>query len=172
MFVLVLYIHWSMKQLIKLGLLPHRQTCLLQNAQLAGKHTSGCRGLNVSLPGHRGWWLMQQCPMCYIEHQHIPTLFTGLMHINHLTCSTCGQHIKMESDNMMSLSIWRRREGWEGMREEEKEPFVQYSTNWNAVCLYPSASQWEEECWLGLLAAQLTTALCFLPPVSCSVLQD
>lgn len=27
-----------MKQLIKLGLLPHRQTCLLQSAQLAGTH--------------------------------------------------------------------------------------------------------------------------------------
>lgn len=116
---------------------------------------------------------MKQCPLCYIKHQHIPTLFTDLMHINHLTSSTYRHHIRppqIESDNM----VWTQR-GGDGMRglemEEEEEKHneqSQNSTQWNIVRLCPSVSQWEREHWSGLLAAWLTSFLplpfCFLSP--------
>ncbi len=177
LFLLVLYFLWSIKQLYNLSLcsLTNRRTHVCFQAHTRQEQTSACRGLNVSLPEHRGWWLMKQCPLCYIKHQHIPALFTDLMHINHLTSSTYRHHIRppqMEGDKM----VWTQRGvGWgDGLRdlemeeEEKHNEQSQNSTQWNTVRLCPSASQRERERWSGLLAAWLTSFLplpfCFLPP--------
>lgn len=57
----------------KEGTVPRRQegTRVLHSAP----HTGTRSGLNMSVPEHRGWWLMVACPLCCTEHQHIPTPF-------------------------------------------------------------------------------------------------
>lgn len=115
----------------------------------------------MSLLEHRGWWLMKHCPLCYIKHQHIPTLFTDLMHIIYLNTSSYRHHIRppqLYSDDMVST----QKGGRDGMREKEEKSKEQSqnSTQWNTAHLPVTESKhagWA--CWL---PGFLPLLFCFL----------
>ena len=112
-------IHWLTEQLYNLTLLPVHHVRLREHTWQKEMSMSVCVCVCVCVcvlwsrcvaARAEGRWLMKRCPLCHAEDQHIPALFTDLMHINHLTTSTYRHRIRsprIESDNM----VWTQRGG-------------------------------------------------------------
>ena len=106
---------------------------------------------------------MKRCPLCYAEHQHIPALFTDLMHINHLTTSTYRHRIRsplLESDNV----VWTQGVGVGGCDDGgrgERRPEIARRGKCSAAYAHLPVSQRERaSAGRGLPAARLDSFSC------------